>query len=162
VKIAATGHRPEKLGGYSDDVLLRLRHLAIAYLERQSGITEAISGMALGWDTAWALAAIDCGIPLCAAIPFSGQDSRWPTPSRRQYNTILHNASRIVYVCDPGYAAFKMQRRNEWMISECDLLVALWDGSSGGTANCIRAAGGKPIDNLWPEFAHAKHNKPGT
>ena len=35
----------------------------------------------------------------------------------------------------------------------CDLVLAFWDGSSGGTGNCVRYAGkvGKPIENLWFE-----------
>ncbi|MBD2505253.1 hypothetical protein H6G83_32415 [Anabaena azotica FACHB-119] len=52
--IAATGHRPTKLGGYSPAVLSRLTDLATAYFERISP-TQVISGMALGWDTAIAI-----------------------------------------------------------------------------------------------------------
>ncbi len=30
-----------------------------------------------------------------------------------------------------------MQKRNEWMVDNCDMLVAVWDGTDGGTYNCI-------------------------
>jgi uncharacterized phage-like protein YoqJ len=33
-----------------------------------------------------------------------------------------------------------LQKRNEWMVDHCDLLIAVWDGSEGGTANCVRYA----------------------
>lgn len=32
--LAATGHRPDKLGGYSDEVLSRLTQFADAYFKR--------------------------------------------------------------------------------------------------------------------------------
>ena len=53
--------------------------------------------------------------------------------------------------CLDGYAAWKMQKRNEWMADKATRIVALWDGSPGGTANCIAYASkiGRPIDNLW-------------
>src|SRR3546814_12439463 len=50
VILAATGHRPGKLGGYGEDVLARLRKGARSFLERERNATAAISGMALGWD----------------------------------------------------------------------------------------------------------------
>jgi len=30
--------------------------------------------------------------------------------------------------------------RSEWMVQNCDLLVAYWDGSDGGTGNCVKYA----------------------
>ncbi|WP_188052008.1 hypothetical protein [Azospirillum sp. Sh1] len=47
-----------------------------------------------------------------------------------------------------------MNTRNEWMVDHSDRLLALWDGSQGGTANCVRYARGlgRPIDNLWSEW----------
>jgi len=48
-----------------------------------------------------------------------------------------------------------MQTRNIWMVDNCDLVLALWDGSDGGTGNCIKYANkiGKPIVNLWDKYA---------
>jgi uncharacterized phage-like protein YoqJ len=48
-----------------------------------------------------------------------------------------------------------MQRRNEWMVDRADKLVALWDGSWGGTFNCIEYARkkGVPFDNLWARWS---------
>ena len=69
--VAATGHRPNKLAPlsicYSTRVLQRLIDLATAYLEK-SNPDAVISGMALGWDTAIAIAAIKLNIPLTAAV----------------------------------------------------------------------------------------------
>ncbi len=33
-----------------------------------------------------------------------------------------------------------MDKRNKWMVDNCDLLIAVWNGTSGGTANCVNYA----------------------
>jgi hypothetical protein len=47
-----------------------------------------------------------------------------------------------------------MQIRNEWMVDHCTHVAALWDGSPGGTGNCIRYVRkiGRPFDNLWQDW----------
>jgi uncharacterized phage-like protein YoqJ len=154
--VAGTGHRPNKLGGYGKDAQQRLIDLAIDFFDSHAGeqVTEVISGMALGWDMALAEAACQLEIPWTAAIPFEGQQLAWPRPSQEAYEKTLVFAKNIVYVCEPGYAAWKMQKRNEWMVDNCDAVLALWDGSDGGTGNCIKYANkiNKPIINLWENY----------
>ena len=151
--VAGTGHRPDKLGGYGASTVRRLTLFARFVLEGV-GPDGVISGMALGWDMALAEAALDLGIPLLAALPFRGQEARWPEASQARYRGLLARASRIEIVCEGGYSAWKMQARNEWMVDHCDLLLALWDGSSGGTANCVRYARRveRPRLDLWPLY----------
>jgi uncharacterized phage-like protein YoqJ len=49
-----------------------------------------------------------------------------------------------------------MQKRNEMMVDDCNLLLTLWDGSDGGTANCLGYARRKRPDletvNLWDSW----------
>ncbi len=154
LSLAFTGHRPDKLGGYG-----HAAHRRLVVLARQVIIAidpdEVISGMALGWDQAVAQAAIDLSVPFVAAIPFRGQDSRWRSDSRQVYERLLGEAKGSVLIFDgqPSDAEVPraMQKRNEWMVDNSDRLIALWNGTSGGTANCVRYAErrGKQIDNLW-------------
>lgn len=136
-----TGHRPNKLGGYQipnptytyiiqelNNILLKLKP------------EKAISGMALGWDQWAAQTCIDLQIPFIAAIPFVGQEKIWPQSSIDIYNVLLQKAIEQVIVCEGGYAAWKMQKRNEWMVDRSDIVIACFDGTNGGTANCIRYA----------------------
>jgi uncharacterized phage-like protein YoqJ len=148
--VAATGHRPEKLGGHSYRLDGRLIGLAVAYLNEVEP-ERIISGMALGWDTAWAAAAYVLGVPFTAAIPFEGQESRWPADLQQRYREILAKATEVVVVSHGGYSSTAMEMRNRWMVDRADLIAALWDGSSGGTGNCIRYAKKRKveIDNLW-------------
>ena len=147
--LAAPGHRPNKLGGYGPEVDEKLRRLAMWFLTTNRPDT-VISGMALGWDMAWAEAAIMMRIPVIAAVPFAGQESAWPASSQARYRSILGACSETIVVCDGGYSPWKMQKRNEWMVDHCDYLIALWDGTAGGTGNCVRyAKGNVPVHNLW-------------
>ncbi len=155
--IAATGHRPKKLApreiAYSKHVRERLTHLATAYLKREKP-SEVISGMAPGWDTAVAIASLDLKIPLIVAVPFKGQESRWSEYDKGMYDLILRLAANVFIVSPGGYEPQKMQLRNIWMTDRCHKLVALWDGSNGGTRNCIAYAEekGVPFDNLWSSW----------
>lgn len=153
MKYSATGHRPDKLGGYTNTAHVKLVDLAYKFLNEDRP-DEIISGMALGWDTAWAEAALYLNIPVIAAVPFHGQEKMWPKRSQLIYKKLLSNCSDVVYVCDKGYAPWKMQIRNEYMVDHSNKVIALWDGSEGGTCNCIQYASkqGKEIVNLWDTF----------
>ncbi len=148
MKLGVTGHRPNKLWGYdiSDKRYAQMKEYFKNEIRKdvnEAGQVEAISGMALGVDILFAEAAIELkkeGLPvtLTAAIPFKGQEGKWPETSKRQYCNILSEADRSVTVCDGSYAAWKMQKRNEFIVDECDRLIAIWDGMpQGGTANCV-------------------------
>lgn len=116
---------------------------------------SAVSGMALGWDTAWAVAALRLGVPLVATVPFEGHDATWHPWDRSVHAAILRAASRVVAVSPGGYAAWKMHARNRWMVDNCDAVAALWSGAStGGTAACVAYAKsvGRRVENLWPEW----------
>lgn len=156
--IAATGHRPNKLGGYGRDVYTHLVKLAYDYLGRMQP-EGVISGMALGWDQAWADAALLLNIPVHAAIPFEGLESQWPNESKNNFHRILKRCTSVTVVCEGLYAGFKMQIRNEWMVDRAVRICALWDGSPGGTGNCLKYKGDwqRPVDNLWPQWLELTH-----
>lgn len=153
--IAGTGHRPDKIrlgtrDAYHHQVHSRLVDLARAVLQRKAP-TRVISGMAQGWDTALAIAAVDLGIAFDAYVPFEGQESRWPAAAQRRYRDLLSRAATVVIVCEGGYSVEKMQTRNERMVDDSDLVVALWNGTPGGTRNCIDYAEtvGRRWENQW-------------
>jgi uncharacterized phage-like protein YoqJ len=153
--IAVTGHRPGKLGGYGAEVLCRATLLAARYF-RVLEPKEVITGMALGWDTACALAAIRLDIPFVAALPFEGQDRLWFPEQRIMYRSILKHASEVVTIATHADTRTNYQMRNIWMADHCEEVLALWDGSPGGTANMIRYATGpgrwRKIYNAWEDW----------
>jgi uncharacterized phage-like protein YoqJ len=151
--VAGTGHRPNKLGGYNNEAYLKLVAIAEKWI-KENQPSKVISGMAQGWDQALAQAAITCGIPLIAAIPFKGQESMWPDKAQKYYRGLLELADSIEYVCEAGYAPYKMQVRNEWMVNNSDKVLAMWDGTEGGTHNCIKYthSQNKEWINLYEEW----------
>lgn len=139
--IAFTGHRPDKLGGYNlpNPTYIKVCQAIDAAL-REFKPEKVISGMALGIDQWAANIAIRLNIPFIAAIPFAGQEGKWPPASQKAYNLLLKRAAEQVIVCPGSYEIQKMQIRNEWMVDRCDKLIAVWDGSKGGTGNCVEYA----------------------
>lgn len=139
--IAVTGHRPDKLGGYDiSPTGLWVREETLDILRRaQTKHPELIiyTGMALGFDTIVAESCLTLDIPFVACIPFAGQESRWRVPQQQIYLDLLRSAAEVRYVCGPGYAAWKMQRRNEFMVNAAQYIITCWNGSAGGTKNCI-------------------------
>jgi uncharacterized phage-like protein YoqJ len=110
--------------------------------------------MALGWDMALAQAAVNLQIPFHAYVPFVGQEHVWPISTRLYYKALLRLAREVVICTDGGYSKEAMQTRNQRMVDDCDMLLALWNGSPGGTENCLVYAMtvGKPFINLWSEY----------
>ena len=53
---------------------------------------------------------------------------------------------------DEEYKPWLMQKRNEYMVDLADKVIAVWDGSKGGTGNCVRYAEkcGKEIIRIVP------------
>lgn len=157
--IAGTGHRPDKLGGYSKDTSDKVWTLAHNFLQDyKDKIEEVIVGGALGWDTELASASLYLKIPVCLAIPFVGQEKKWYQSDQERYwmlyHKILEQGGRVKVISKDGYSVEKMQIRNKWMVDNADVIIALWNGSSGGTANCVKYAEKnlKKVVNLWDKL----------
>lgn len=139
--VAFTGHRPDKLGGYKlpNPTYIKVCQQIEAELTALKP-DKVISGMALGVDQWAAFIAHKLKIPFVAAIPFINQECKWPKESQKIYHQLLQLASEQVIVSPGGYTAAKMQVRNCWMVDQCNKLIAIWDGSEGGTGNCVNYA----------------------
>lgn len=143
MRIAITGHRPNKLDNdYNFDK--SLSKIIIRELQKLIDThrpTEIISGMALGIDTIWAILALKNGIKLTAALPCLQQESKWSESSRKLYHRIINDPLCTKhYVSEEIFTPYCMQERNKWMVDNCDLLIAVWDGTPGGTSHCFKYA----------------------
>ena len=143
--VAFTGHRPDKIGGYNPNAPKRIwvREQIQAQLER--GLAKhgeklwVITGGALGVDQDAAEIAYKMGIPFTVMIPCVEQEAMWPREAKQRYWNMLDVASEVVQVSDKAYSEdkFCMQRRNMEMIDCADIVIAVWDGSTGGTKNAV-------------------------
>ncbi len=137
--IAVTGHRPDKLGGYTayDNHKAIRRHMKNFLEQAPEGELVLVSGGALGIDQFWIQVGLYLDLPVVAALPFVGYNEKWPREARRKYEKLLDRCDEVRYICEPGYAAWKLQTRNEWMVDHSTSLVAYWNGTPSGTQNCI-------------------------
>lgn len=156
--ICVTGHRPNKLYGYDlSDPRWQMLKLTFKTILQENHCTEAISGMALGVDTVFALAVLELkeegvDIKLHCAIPCKNHSCKWPQKSIEQYNEILQKADVVKLVSNQEYKPYLMQKRNEYMVDLSEKVIAVWDGSKSGTANCVEYAKrcGKEIMQIEP------------
>ena len=122
------------------------------------GFHRFITGGAIGLDQMAAKTVADLrdtrfkDIVLVVARPFPSQDAVWPPQAKDYFKQLCKRADWVYDVCQDPYEPWKMQRRNEWMVDESQVGIAMWNGSNGGTANCVRYAQkkGKPILVIHP------------
>lgn len=101
---------------------------------------QLVTGMAQGVDQWAAEAALSLGIPFVAALPCDEMEAAWKPVVQTRFKELLAKARQIVVVSPGPYKPWKMQRRNEWVVDNCELLLAVHDGSGGGTFNCLAYA----------------------
>lgn len=169
ITIGFTGHRPDKLGGYNwyadknieiRDVLWQKVCEVISDYKNNNNINEFhfVTGGALGIDqfafdiVSEAQAFINSyKITTEIAVPFKNQPIKWHQEDIDRYYNQLQDADKVTYVDtldnykikgyeEGKYYPAKMQKRNEYMVDISDIIIAVWDGSKGGTYNCIQYA----------------------
>lgn len=78
-------------------------------------------------------------ITLEAAIPCENQSRGWKQSSKDRYNRLLSLCDTVTVLQDK-YTLKCMMERNRYMVDKSDLVIAVWNGESGGTANTIAYA----------------------
>lgn len=159
-KIAFTGHRPNKIGGYDpmSDQRLAISNIIDQVIDRFFGpamcseTVTIISGMAQGIDQDVVRSALRLRrsvadvqdhyprLHIHAALPCLHQDRPWPQPSRDAYQALLAQCDTMCYVTADDYTPACMFRRNQYMVNMADYVVAFWDGSKGGTGSTVAYA----------------------
>lgn len=144
MKICATGHR--KLHLNMDDAAKNGRDYLFNRLrdwlaERKGEVEACISGMALGFDTIWAEAALASQTPLWAYLPCEDQCKFWETKDRVRHAALLRDCSKVLYV-SKEYHSKCMKWRNRRMVNDADLVFAYYGGLlfPGGTMQTCRYA----------------------
>ncbi len=144
--LTVTGHRPKKLFGYD---IKNQEYSVLAYkiteFILEGGYNKFITGMALGADTVFAISVLMLKkqfpeFHLECAIPCLEHSSLWNSTDAKRYDVILKHADEVTMVSRKKYLPYLMQERNKYMVNKCTDVLAVWDGSNGGTANCVRYA----------------------
>lgn len=136
MKIALTGHRPERLRGKEKEIK--------QWIDSTLGnitIEEIYSGMAQGADQIIANYAISNNIPLICCYPFKKNYYH----EKEKY--IISKAKDTRFISEE-YSKKAYWIRDKYMVDNCDVLLAVWDGIKvGGTWITVEYAQkiGKPI-----------------
>lgn len=154
---AFTGHRPEKFSfGHNEEHpdCERIKQSLFCEILRltREGVSVFWTGMARGVDI-WAAETVlqlrptlpSRKIKLYAAIPYDRQPSAWPSKEQQRYQDILSQADRIEYV-NHEYRRGCLFERDRYMIDKATHLIAVFNGSKGGTQYTINYAQRKGLD----------------
>jgi hypothetical protein len=144
VRVAIVGHRD--LGcAQTSAFVADASHDVLSAAQRRWPDMAAVSALAEGADTIFAVAALALGIPLRVVTPFHDYESDFVSPEARRRYAELRDAAetdeRLHYVSRSRHAYLAAMR---WVVENCDLLVAAWDGrpglGPGGTADAVQHA----------------------
>ena len=144
-----TGHRPDKLPwktNEEDPCCLALKRqlrdaVEIAY---ENGKRHLICGMALGCDLYFGeivaqLRETCPDITLEAAIPCATQSEGWGQEAQVRYERLRQQCDQETLI-QQHYDRSCMQRRNRYMVDRSSLLIAVYNGTAGGTRNTVQYA----------------------
>ncbi len=139
-KVAFTGHRH-----------LRFKEVAPALASIHAKYPYAIwiTGGAIGLDSHAAEYARLHNIPLWLILPFPPKImmAKWNPTQVAMLRSHIHYCAKLS-VLSPVYKVSIYQDRNVRMVDLSTRLCAFFDGSPGGTANCVRYARsiGHPVE----------------
>ncbi len=144
--VCFTGNRPQKLpwGFNETDVrFIKTKKIVRQKIVRaiKSGYYIFLCGMALGFDMMCAEIILELKkkykhIKLIGAIPCKNQSERWAKEQKDRYEEIIKKLDGIRCIYDK-YISGCMQERNKFMVNNSSLVIAFFNGSSGGTKNTI-------------------------
>ena len=144
-----TGHRPSKLPwGFREDdsrcVALKRRIADAVEAAYEEGYRHFLCGMAMGCDLYFCecVLALRSRVPdvtVEAVIPCPTQADEWPEELALRYRALVAACDYETLV-SAKYTPGCMQRRNRYLVDHASLLIAAYDGTSGGTRNTIQYA----------------------
>lgn len=143
MKVALTGHRPERLGYSKDTYITTDWVFLINWIKDvivKNGVTDVYCGMASGCDIAFGIAAYllkneNYHIILHCILPCKDYNI-----SHRWYQKLKEIADEWVELSEEFYKGCD-NVRDQYMVDHCDKLIAVWDGNkTGGVWSTIRKA----------------------
>ena len=148
--VCFTGHRPQMLPfGFNEQnpKCIKMKQkikTKICELIENEGVTNFISGMAIGVDMICAEIVLELKkeythITLECAIPCENQSDRWSEAYKQRYRSIISQCDKKT-VLQKEYTSSCMHQRNEYMINNSDIVIAVWNGTKSGTGYTVEYA----------------------
>lgn len=144
-----TGHRPEKLPWRDDETdercaALKKKMRDAVEAAYDGGMRHFICGMARGCDLYFAEAVLALrekrgDVSLEAAVPCPSQADSWSRKDQARRRRIL-DACDLETLVQDHYSPGCMIRRNRYMVDHSSLVIAVYDGTPGGTRQTLEYA----------------------
>lgn len=165
--VCGTGHRPQHLTP-PQTVWLRRRVVdTVEFLAARCSTRIIGSGLALGFDTWWAEAALDRHLTVWGFAPCPQQADRWRRTDREHWNRlrerIVAAGGRVTFTAD-HYHDTVMDDRNQEMIAAADAVVAGYRPlkRSGGTFRAVRHAADRHLPGVHLDVDNYTHPRRHT
>jgi len=155
IRIGCSGHR--SLAAHTTELVGQaLDEYLAAYSD--AGFV-GISALADGADQLFARAVLSQGGGLHVIVPSNQYRDGLPASTHDAYDALLSQAESVETLPFQESTEEAHMAAGQAMLSECDRLVAVWDGlparGYGGTADVVALARGLglPVDVIWPAGA---------
>ena len=145
-----TGHRPDKFAFALNKSSEQLNALRTSLEHEitdaiQAGFYRFISGGGLGIDLLAAelvlgLKSAYPQIVLLLYLPCKNHYSLWSAYDKQTFWRIRDNADEVSYITQGEYSEGCMQKRNIAMVDDSSRIIAVFNGTSGGTKNTVEYA----------------------
>lgn len=137
-----TGHR--RLSVHAAVRAARLTGLLCEKLIKKHGVTDFITGGALGYDLIAAREVLRLRqkypVRLHMYLPCTDQTELWRKDQQEEWRSIAAEADSVRYITDGPYINGCMQKRNRAMVDSAYFGIAFCLKSRGGTAGTLRYA----------------------
>ena len=150
---ASIGVDPSRMGNFGGDISTRLIGLAMRAL-REHDVSMALTSLQPGWNQAFATACIMLDIPYIAALPYDVSTENMTEDERDVFRAQLRQARSVIPI-HVQCAMCPDEQLQCWLIDTADIVIALWNGEPGCTADCVSMSHlkGKAVFNVWDDFA---------
>ncbi len=159
---AFTGHRPEKLGITKETdpecISLMIKLEAEIRQAVKDGYDTFLTGMANGVDIWAAISFVrvkkyltgigdisGSSMRMCAVLPYKNFEGRGYAWQKERYRELLENCDRVIVISDV-YTNDCMRRRNEFLVQHSRRLIAVYNGTPGGTEMTVNLARENGLD----------------
>lgn len=142
-----TGHRSQKLPWRFDEQnerCIKMKETLRFEIEKaiKRGYKTFLCGMAIGFDIICAETLLDLkrqykDVEIIGALPCKTQDIKWAQKDKVRYRAVLAQLDGVRCIYDEYIGAECMLERNRFMVNNSSLMIALFDGVSGGTKSTI-------------------------
>lgn len=164
ITVGVSGHRD--LSGYDTD---RLRGRVRGELERfgrDGRVCRMLNSIALGADQLCAEIALELGYELICPLPFDGYRGDFSGEALERFDRLLGRAADSFSVSDSPNRDTAYLAAGQYVASNCDVLLAVWDGepqkSNCGTEAVVKYAIslGKDVITIAPGEGERRFNVP--